>query len=77
MLMIEWSLPRNSFVSSVEQLQAMEREVMARSKMHHMFELVKEKWVGVEVFKTKESRFSVKENKNLPAALEVGLPHRP
>jgi len=45
--------------------------------MHHMFEQVKERCVGVEVFKTTKSWFSIKENKNLPAALEVGLPHRP
>ena len=35
----------------------MEREVTARSKMRHMFERVKEKWVGVEVFKTIKSWF--------------------
>ena len=55
----------------------MEREVTARSKMRHMFERVKEKGVGVEVFKTNKSWFSMMENKNLPAALEVGLPQRP
>jgi len=76
MLVMEWSLPRNSFVISVEQLQVMGREAMTRSKMPHMFDRVKEKWVGVEVLKTTKSWFSVKENKNRPAALEVGLPHR-
>jgi len=74
---MEWSLPRNSFVVSLEQLQAMEREAMARSKMPHMFDWVKEKWVGVVVFKMTRSLFSIKENNNLPAAFEVGLPHRP
>jgi len=54
----------------------MGREAMTRSKMPHMFDRVKEKWVGVEVLKTTKSWFSVKENKNRPAALEVGLPHR-
>jgi len=76
MLMMEWSLPRNFFVVSVEQLQAMEREAMARSKFLHMVKRVKEKWVGVEVFKTTKTLFSIKKNKYLPAALEVGLPNR-
>ena len=48
---------------------------MSRSKMPHMFDRVKEKWVGVEAIKMTKSLFSIKENKNIRAALEVGLPH--